>query len=465
MAAPAQTLARFFALDDDWAREGRLDRWDVVVGLATFAFAGCALEVYRSVGAMQDVGAPVAVQWLAVASGSALLVLRRRRPLVVAALAAAHLFVVGVTMPAVMSQITMQVIYFCAIYSGVAWGRSRRDVLVVVGLVVAFMFAWIAWQFAVGSGIDEIRDGLDEDADRRFGVVSPVAAAVLLTGLVNLLYFGGAVVVGQLAWRGARQRARLTEQAALLAEQGETLRRRAVVEERLRIARELHDVVAHHVSVIGISAGAARRVLGRDPAGAARALGQIEESSREAVDQMRGLLGALRDPAADRPPATADADRSPEPGLADLPALVDGHDGPGLAVTHRLVEEPAGCALHVPAPVQLTLYRTAQEALANVRRHSTATRASVVVRVGRTADGGWAEVEVTDDGRPRPGTSGSGLGQLGIRERVATLRGEVEIGPRVAGGYRVRVRLPLGALRSAPDRSASAGTTAVEAAR
>jgi signal transduction histidine kinase len=456
-AAASGSLARFFALDDDWEREGRLDRWDVVVGLVTFVFAGIILETYRSSGALQDLDLPVWVQWLAVATGAALLVPRRRYPLLVAAVAAMHMFAVGVSMPAVMGQITMQVIYFCAIYSGVAWGRSRRDVLVVVGLVVTFMFAWIAWQFAVGSGIDEIRDGLEEDATRSFGVVPPVAAIVLLTGLVNLLYFGGAVVVGQLAWRGVRQRTRLAEQAALREEQGETLRRRAVLEERLRIARELHDVVAHHVSVIGINAGAARRVLGRDPAGAARALGQIEESSREAVTQMRGLLGTLRDPDTDAPYPTADAARSPEPGLADLPALVDDHDAPGLAVSYRLVEEPEGCAAHVPAPVQLSIYRTAQEALANVRRHSTASRAGVVVRVERSATGGWAEVEVTDDGRPRPGTSGSGLGQLGIRERVATLRGEVEIGPRVTGGYRVRVRLPLGTPRTAPVAPAGNG--------
>ena len=446
-ATPLGRFGRFFAVDDDWERERRLDRWDVLVGVLTFVFAAGTLEVYRSAGALTELDAPTWLQWLAVATGAAVLVGRRRWPLAVTVLAALHMFVVGVTMPAVMAQITMQVVYFCAIYSGIAWARSRRDALLVVGLVVTFMFCWIGWQFAIGSGIDEIRSQLGADVAKRFGVLPPVAANVLLVGLVNALYFGGAVVVGQLAWRGARQRARLAEQAAQLEDQGERLRRRAVVEERLRIARELHDVVAHHVSVIGINAGAARRVLDRDPEGAARALGQVEESSREAVTQMRGLLGALREPdAVDGAAPPEGPDRSPEPGLADLPALVDDHDTPGLAVAYRLVEEPAGVASHVARPVQLSIYRTAQEALANVRRHSTATRASVVVRVEKTSGGGWAEVEVTDDGRPRRGTSGSGLGQLGIRERVAMLRGETEIGPRVGGGYRVRVRLPLGAV-------------------
>jgi signal transduction histidine kinase len=213
-----------------------------------------------------------------------------------------------------------------------------------------------------------------------------------------------------------------------------------VLEERLRIARELHDVVAHHVSLIGIQAAAGRRVMAHDSAAAERALGQIEVSSREAVSQMRGLLGTLRTPGG----REATADRSPEPGLADLPALIRGHAAPGFSPSFELVESPAGAAQVVPGPVGLTLFRTVQEALANVGRHSTASRAGVVLRITSGPDGGHAEVEVVDDGRPRTGTSGSGLGQLGIRERVASLRGEVEIGPRATGGYRVRVRLPLG---------------------
>jgi signal transduction histidine kinase len=451
-----QRVGRFFALDDDWERRGRLDRWDVLVGALMLALSAATLELTRSVGALEHVG-PVWGQWLAVVLGAAILVGRRRWPLTVTVLAATHMFVVGIGMPPVMGQISMQIVYFCAIYSGAAWARNRREMLVVVGCVISFMFAWLAWTFAVGSGIEQITESLDEDAARDFGVVSPVAGAVLQTAVINVLYFGAALLAGQASWRGAQQRARLADQAALLEAQGETLRRRAVLEERLRIARELHDVVAHHVSVIGINAGAARRVLDRDPDGAARALGQIEQSSRDAVHQMRGLLGALREP--DDPVREVPGNRSPEPGLADLPALVADHDNPGLTVTYRLVEDPDGVAGDVPSSVAVSLYRTAQEALANVRRHSTAGRASVVVRVQRNPGGGYAELEVTDDGRPRPGTSGSGLGQLGIRERVASLRGEVEIGPRVIGGYRVRVRLPL-----APAPTPSATTSAAPSA-
>lgn len=473
MPSLRERIGRFFAVDDPWERQGRLDRGDLVVGLVTLVLSALSLELTRSAGVLKDVGRPAWAQWLAIVLGAGVLVLRRQWPLTVTLFAAAHMFVVGVTMPVVMGQLSMQIVYFAAIYSGVAWARSRRDMLVVVGGVVVFMFAWLAWQFSLGSGVDEIRRSMGEDVDRSFGPVSPIAAALLISALVNVIYFGGAVLVGQVAWRGARQRARLAEQAELLQTQSEQLRRRAVLAERLRIARELHDVVAHHVSVIGINAAAARRVLERDPTAAGTALGHIEESSREAVTQMRGLLGTLRSP---DDPAVPGADlteaaaggrpgtgsRAPEPGLADLPALVDGFDSGGLTATYRLVEEPAGAAAQVPASVALTVYRTAQEALANVRRHSTAARATVVVRVlrrpvgGQPEVGGHVEIEVTDDGRPRHGTSGSGLGQLGIRERAAPHRGVVEIGPRVGGGYRVRVRLPLGSSAS-PAQDAGTG--------
>ena len=115
----------------------------------------------------------------------------------------------------------------------------------------------------------------------------------------------------------------------------------------------------------------------------------------------------------------------------------------GLTVHLDVVEDPTCAASRLPRGIGLAIYRTVQEALTNVRRHSTADAVSVVVRVDESTS--YAEVEVVDNGRPRHGTSGSGLGQLGIRERAATHDGQVDIGPRVTGGYRVRVRYPLGA--------------------
>ncbi len=436
-------LTGFFAVDDPWQRPGRLDRRDVLVGVGTWALSTFSLELSRSLGGLDDVGRPAWIQWLAVALGAGLLVGRRRWPLTVAALAALHMFVLGVTMPIVMAQLALQIVYFVAIFSGVAWAGSRRDMLIVIGSVVAFMVAWLAWQFAVGSALDEFRAELTADPPGADGPVGAVTAAVLLTALVNLLYFGGAIIGGQVSWNSARQRADLAGQASTIAAQSATLQRRAVLDERLRIARELHDVVAHHVSVIGVQAGAARRVLDRDPAAATAALTQIEVSAREAVTSMRSLVGTLRDPEESAAPDGADRSRAPEPGCADLADLVQGSQVPGLSVSYSVVADPPGAELALPGPVGLSIYRTTQEALTNIRRHSTAGRATVVLRVQAHGSRAHAEIEITDDGRTRPGSSGSGLGLLGVRERAASQRAQVEIGPRVGGGYRVRVRFPL----------------------
>jgi signal transduction histidine kinase len=189
--------------------------------------------------------------------------------------------------------------------------------------------------------------------------------------------------------------------------------------------------------VIGVQASGAGRVLGRDPEAARVALGAIEESSREAVAQMRSLLGTLREL------GDEESHRGSGPGLADLAALVTDRDGVGPRTDYVEVDDAPGARDRVPDAVGRSLYRTVQEALANVARHSTASRASVTLRVRERGTRPFAEVEVLDDGRPRPGSSGSGLGQLGIRERTASHRGECEIGPRATRGYRVRVRLPL----------------------
>ena len=441
-SAPAlQRVARWFGVDDEWERpRPAIGAQDFAWAAAVEAIGLLGLELVRSVDGLDHTTSPLWAQWLAVSSGAVLLLGRRRWPLAVASLAALHMFVVGVEMPQVMGQMSLQVVYFVALLSGVAWARDRRVMLVVVGTIVLFMFAWVGWQFAVGSAIQDFLD--DEDLAERNGIFPPVPAAVGITLLINALYFGGAVAGGAISWRAARQRARLEEQALTIAAQAERLRDQAVVDERLRIARELHDVVAHHVAAMGVQAGAARRVLDRDADAARTALANVEEASREAVTQMRGLLGTLRaGEQADVEPRTSD------PGIADLAALVEEQAEHGLRVRLEVVEHPDGAAATLPRTVALTLYRTVQEALTNVRRHSTADSASVAVRVDAAGEAPYAEAEVVDSGRPRRGTSGSGLGLLGIRERAATHRGEVEVGPRVTGGYRVRVRLPLGAER------------------
>lgn len=278
---------------------------------------------------------------------------------------------------------------------------------------------------------------------------------LVYTALINIVYFGGAAAIGISAWRSAHRQFALQEQARTIEVQAVALRDAAVTEERLRIARELHDVVAHHIAAIGVQAAAARRVMDRNPDGAAEALRTIEGSSRSAVGEMRALLGALRseEPASASTSAAAGSPLSPtatEPGsrtaghgLDELPELVASHETAGFATRYDVAAHPDHPLSEVPPLTGLSAYRTVQEALANVRRHSTASRASVVLRTGERPDRTpYVEVEILDEGRPRTGTSGSGLGLLGMRERVRSHHGECQIGPRVTGGYRVRVRLP-----------------------
>lgn len=439
MSTLRERVLDVFGVDDPWERpRPAVGRQDVVWAGAIGLLGVLSLELVRSGGDLEHTTAPVWAQWLVVLSGAGLLVGRRRWPLVVATLAAAHMFVSGVTMPEVMGQLPSQIVYFVAILSGVSWARDRKAMMIVIGAILLFMFAWLSWQFALGSAVQEWYDELDESKPQ--GLFPAIPAAIALTMLINAVYFGGAVAGGVVSWRSARARDHLAGQAGTIARQAERLRDQAVVDERLRIARELHDVVAHHVSAMGIQAGAARRVLDRDPDAARTALANVEEASRDAVTQMRRLLGTLRE----GEQATTEV-RTSEAGVGDLPGLVAEVSGDGLVVTLDVVETQDAAATRLPRGIGLAVYRTVQEALTNVRRHSTADTVSVVVRVDEAHPTPYAEVEVVDNGRARHGTSGSGLGQLGIRERAATHGGQVDIGPRVTGGYRVRVRYPLGA--------------------
>ncbi|WP_020015590.1 sensor histidine kinase [Promicromonospora sukumoe] len=446
-------LADWFGVDADWERVPagqRGYRRDLLLGVGFAVFAALSIELGHSMGMFEDIDVPM---WLVLVLGVAStvpLAWRRRYPLISLVLVYAAWFALGLTIPAVTMLMPMQIMYFVAMFTAVAWARDRRAMLIVVSACTMVMLGWVVWMFAVQQGIETILDEFPTPADWP-GQVDPYLANAIYQVIMNIAFFGGAVLAGQMQWNAARRRELLADQTVTIERQAAALTDQAVVTERVRIARELHDVVAHHVSVIGIQAAAARRVLDRDPALAAEALATIERESREGVTQMRNLVGTLRsvpDGGGSAGPDTAS--RAPEPGLADLPALAAA-DHDGLDTTFRQVEEPPGAARDVPDPMGLSLYRTAQEAMANVRKHSTARSATVTLRVVRGPEmladerfaHGFAEVEVLDDGRPRHGTSGSGLGQLGIRERVSTHRGVVEIGPRATGGYRVRVRLPL----------------------
>ena len=245
----------------------------------------------------------------------------------------------------------------------------------------------------------------------------------------NYALFGAAWVLGDNLRQRRQREGELVQRAErLLAEQDERAQR-AVADERARIARDLHDVVAHTVSVIVLHAGAARRIAAEQPERARGALEAIESLGREAAADMRRLVGILRAPAE---PA---ADAEPQPSLARLDGLVDRVRAAGLDI--RLHIE--GDARLLPPGVDLSAYRIVQEALTNTLRHAHAERADVVLRY--RPDG--LELEVSDNGRgPVPAAAG-GQGLIGMRERAAIFGGQVEAGPRPGVGFRVRVLLPL----------------------
>lgn len=365
------------------------------------------------------------------------LAVRRRHPVPVVIASSALFLGLTYASPTAALTLSFQGAYFAALYAAVAWSRDRQALWVAMSVVVGTMGLWLLGAFTVTNAYAEFLDGLGEVE----GPLPQLPAYAASTLLVNAAYFGGAVLAGRASWRAALQQHRRTAQARRIREQSAEIARRAVVDERMRIARELHDVVAHHVSVIGIQAGAARKVLGRDPEAATGALRTIEESSRTAVGEMRQLLGVLR--AEDEDSGDA-AGRRPEPGLGEIADLARHHAAHGPAVELRTVEAVPGDLARVPQGLALSVYRCAQESLANVLRHSTAGTVSLALRTGRGPDGPWLELEVLDDGGPRGGTAGTGFGLQGLRERVRLHGGEAEIGPRSGRpGWRVRVRCPL----------------------
>ncbi|WP_079039454.1 sensor histidine kinase [Streptomyces sp. Root431] len=216
----------------------------------------------------------------------------------------------------------------------------------------------------------------------------------------------------------------------------------AVTAERLRIARELHDVIAHSIGVIAIQAGVGRRVIDTQPAEARNALATIETTSRETLAGLRRTLGALRAPAKDtdgRGPGATPAPRDPAPGLADLDRLVASTADAGVRVEVRRLGDPGRS---LPPEVDLAAYRIVQESLTNVVRHASTPACRVTVE--RSED--TLLVEITDDGgpaRPSGPPAGAGYGIVGMRERAALLGGRFTAGPRPGGGFHVTAALPL----------------------
>jgi signal transduction histidine kinase len=326
---------------------------------------------------------------------------------------------------------------------------STRPALTVAVLLMCLPIAWrrrypLAMMVAVSAGaiLKTVVNGEDSPPDVPLfayviAVYSVAAYSTSRRGLV-----GGAVALaGAVAWggfilgpaigAGAWAAGRFVRENRLRADTAERDRdleaQRAVLLERTRIARELHDVVSHAMSTVIVQAGAERLVLAPDQERTRAVLAEIERTGREAMIEMRRLLGLLRD-------GQVELSLRPQPGLDQLGPLAEQMRASGLDVEVHV----DGTPIPLPPGVDVSAYRIVQEALTNVLRHARANRAEVAVRY----QNGDVELEVTDDGRGgEPSAGGHGL--IGMSERAALFGGELDAGPLPQGGFAVRARLPV----------------------
>jgi signal transduction histidine kinase len=365
-------------LVEDLLIAGALSVWAVVDGLTS-----------------GDWPQPHTVSAALAGTAAAALALRRSRPLAaagaaVAALAAVHVFLGGYQAGSAL------VIAIVGAYSLGAYGRDLWPAVVLCATLAA------SWSL-----------------DGRF----PQAAAdAVFVVLVTVFPFW----IGRAAHRQRSATTALTAQTVELHRQQDALVRRAE-EERRRMARELHDVISHGLGVVVLHAGVAEEWMQRDPQRARKALEQIRETGTEAIAEMARLVRLMRD--------DSGAAREPQPTLHDLDRLAARWSGGRVRVT--LVTE--GVRRKVPAAVELSAYRVAQEALTNISKHSDATEATITVRFTRDD----LQVEVSDNGsRVRTG-AGLRSGLAGLRERVAVFGGRFEAGRQSSGGWAVRASFPV----------------------
>ena len=323
--------------------------------------------------------------------------------------------------------------YGLLVTAAVATGLARRRPRLALAVVGPVLVAYAVRHYAGGPVFATawyVLVQLRRRTGRATAVAGAAALCAVLVGtavvierrlsLVSLVFVGwaaAAVLLGDVVESRHRH----------LAELGEREARRRVAEERLRIARDLHDSVAHAMATISVQAGAAAHVVDRKPEAAKEALVAIRRAGGEVLDELTAMLALLRDD-------DEAADRAPTPGLDRVADLVDTGRANGLPVA-LAVEGPVE---RVPVAVGTAAFRIVQESLTNVLRHAPGATARVAVTA--TADGGFT-VEVTDDGARGPAAvapAGAGVGLRGMRERAASTGGRLTAGPRPGGGFAVR---------------------------
>lgn len=403
---------------------------DVILAAALGFGAATTSLLYARMG-MYSETAPVWLWVLGLSLATLPLALRRRYPVPVAVIIAVGFFVCGQF--AVPEALMINISLFVALYTIGAWEANRVLAVWSLLLIAVVMVVWLVISLIISSSNPDTLPGVS-----RIGLFSAFATYATLQIITNLLYFSGAYFFGMNSWRAARTRAVLEAQGRELELERRTSAEQAVALDRLAIARELHDVVAHHVSVMGVQAAAARLSLERRPDEAQRALEVVETSAHSAIKELRALVQTLRSPESGEPGSTV--------GVAMLPALAAEAQLAGTPVTFIV----SGEARSLPLLVDVALYRVAQEALTNVRKHAgRGATAELRLRFGA----GGVELEVSDNGvRQRLGVrdaNGSGLGLRGMRERLGAVGGTLEAAHRdpsigsKPGGFIVRASVPL----------------------
>ncbi len=424
-------------------------RYDIYGAVALFLMAMLSMVLYRLSG-IYDKPANEQLSILIIAGVTLPLGWRRRWPLsVLIIVAVAFGLLAQLKVPEILIS---NIALFAAMYTVGAWSPDRQKAFLVRVIVIIFMIAWVVVNmFTAATDPDNIVKAGGEDATSS-AFMTPYVAFSIINILINVLYFGGAYYFGNHAFSAARQRAKMRMTNEEIMAQNQVIAEQSVTIERLRIARELHDAVAHHVSVMGVQAGAARLTITSDPRGAAAALSSVEDSAHKAVEELHGLLGTLRDP--QQPPGGSEENGDAaivSLGVERIPSLISDTVGAGLTVTFSII----GDARPLPPLTSLNLYRITQEALTNARKHGSHDT-SVDVRLRYLDDGVELEVSNTDTGagagkgaariihkRMARARAGTGFGIVGMRERVAADGGEIYVGPRDRGGFLVRVRIPL----------------------
>jgi MYXO-CTERM domain-containing protein len=334
-----------------------------------------------------------------------------------------------------------------AVLIGLPFLRRRAPVLAILiwsGTLMALTLtldnAYDLTTAFVGLFVYPYAVGAYSEGRRVLLAIPAIWGALSVLAIANEEFIAGDIIFPSIfgtlfliAGRVVRSRTRLTaelHEAAVRADEArEAESERAVADERRRIAREMHDVVAHSVSMMVVQAGGARRILERDPARAVAAAELIERTGRDALAEMRALLGVLH--------ADEHSEYAPQPTLGDLEALVERARSAGVPVALEL----SGERRELPAGLDLAAYRVVQEALTNVVKHSSGAPTTVSVHYGADA----VQVSIADRGSGRPdarlGSGGHGL--VGMRERVRMYGGELHAGRRRGGGFEVRARFPL----------------------